>query len=219
MGDRLHSVPADDGAVWDDLRVSANMMHIDSSQFGEPPDFVQVLTNTERGPSYSGLFAYRFSAAKGKKSLIQNGHFQAQLPHSYLEGTDIEPHVHLRLDPLDGAASGQKLLLEFEYSWVNLFERRPESSTIISINYQVTEDDLSNDNILVSFGTISKPDARISSMLTCRFSRIHFNPGRDKDFWTPQGLTNDTFIGNMIFMEFDFHYQKDNLGSSRLYTK
>ncbi|MCF7929225.1 MAG: hypothetical protein K9L68_10650 [Spirochaetales bacterium] len=219
MSDRLHSVPADEGAAWDDLRVSANMMHIDSSQFGESPDFVQILTNTERGPSYSGLFAYRFSVAEGKKSLIQNGHFQAQLPHSYREGSDIEPHVHIRLDPLDGAAAGQNLLLEFEYSWVNLFERRPESSTIISINYRVSEEDLSNDNILVSFGPISKPDARISSMLTCRFSRIHFNPDRDKDFWTPKGLTNDTFVGNMIFMEFDFHYQKDNLGSSSLYTK
>jgi hypothetical protein len=50
-------------------------------------------------------------------------------------------------------------------------------------------------------------------MLDCRFSRITFDPEWGRDFWSPKGLQNDTFQGNLIFKEFDFHYQMDTLGS------
>jgi hypothetical protein len=51
-------------------------------------------------------------------------------------------------------------------------------------------------------------------MLDCRFSRITFDPDWGKDFWSNQGLDNDSFQGDLIFKEFDFHYQIDALGSS-----
>jgi hypothetical protein len=40
-----------------------------------------------------------------------------------------------------------------------------------------------------------------------------FDPEWGKDFWSPKGLQNDSFQGNLIFKEFDFHYRMDALGS------
>jgi hypothetical protein len=201
---------------WEDLRVSATMMTVKGSQYSTPPEFTTILWNSQRGPSYSGLLGYSFGYGKG---VFQSGYFHAQLPHSYKPGTDIEPHIHVRLDPADEGAAGQKLLLEFEYVWVNMGEDRPNNSTIISINHEVASHDLESDNLLISFGFISKPDAQISSLLDCRFSRITFDPNWSKNFWTPQGLENDSFLGNLIFKEFDFHYQKDSRGSAERYVK
>ncbi|MBN2551600.1 MAG: hypothetical protein JXB06_02470 [Spirochaetales bacterium] len=198
------------GILWDDLRVTANMMSVAGAQFSRPPCYVPILTNEQRGPSFSGLYGYQFGYGRG---VFQSGHFQVQIPHGYVPGTPIEPHVHVRLDPASEGAAGQKLLLEFEYVWVNLGGQRPESTRIVSMNHEVTEQNLRQDNVMISFGFIEKADAGISSMLDCRFSRITFDPDWGRDFWSPQGLENDTFQGNLIFKEFDFHYQIDSLGS------
>jgi len=200
------------GALWDDLRVTANMVSVAGAQFSQPPRTVTILTNRERGPSFSGLQGYEFGYGRG---VFQSGHFQAQLPHSYVPGTPIEPHVHVRLDPASEGAAGQTLLLEFEYIWVNICEPRPADTRILSINHTITEEDLREDNVMISFGFIEKENADISSMLDCRFSRITFDPEWGKDFWSSQGLENDSFQGNLIFKEFDFHYQIDAAGSSR----
>jgi hypothetical protein len=204
---------------WDDLRVAANMVTVSGSQFTQPPVWARICSNEERGPSYSGLFAYKFEHDRYDRGMIQNAHFHAQLPHRYREGTPIEPHVHVRLDPYSEGEPGQTILLEFEYIWVNVGEKRPVSSSIVAINHTVSEDDLRNDNLLISFGQLEKKDATISSMLDCRFSRITFDPSWEKNFWSPAGLSNDTFMGDLIFKEFDFHYQIDIPGSRELYTK
>jgi hypothetical protein len=206
----MMSVHENAGILWDDLRVTANMMSVKGAQFSKPPRYVPTLTNKQRGPSFSGLYGYEFSYGPG---VFQSGHFQVQIPHGYVPGTPIEPHVHVRLDPTSEGAAGQKLLLEFEYIWVNLSEPRPDSTRIVSINHEITREDLRQDNLMISFGFIEKVDAGISSMLNCRFSRITFDPDWGKDFWSSQGLDNDTFKGNLIFKEFDFHYQIDSLGS------
>lgn len=200
------------GVLWEDLRVTANMMSVGGAQFSRPPRYVPILTNRQRGPSFSGLQGYEFGYGRG---VFQSGHFQVQIPHSYATGSPIEPHVHVRLDPASEGAAGQKLLLEFEYIWVNISEPRPESTRIIAINHEITGEELRQDNVMISFGFIEKENADISSMLDCRFSRVTFDPEWGKDFWTPQGLENDSFQGNLIFKEFDFHYQIDAPGSSR----
>jgi hypothetical protein len=207
-------MPANDseGRRWDDLRVTANMTSVSGSQFSTPPKYEPILSNNERGPSFSGLYGYVFGYGRG---LFQSGHFQVQIPHTYVPGTPIEPHLHVRLDPASEGGAGQKLLLELEYIWVNVSESRPDSTRIISINYEITEENLRQDNVMISFGFLEKANAEISSMLDCRFSRINFDPEWGKDYWSPKGLQNDDFKGNLIFKEFDFHFQIDSLGSLR----
>ncbi len=204
--------------MWDDLRVSADMVRLSAALEGTAPQVKAYAWNRERGPSFSGLQGAVFSRGRDGRGLFQNAFFHVQLPHSYQLGTAIEPHVHVRLLPGDEARAGQKLLLELEYQWRNIGEPAAADTEIRSINYPVQEEDLSGDNLLISFGMLEKPEAGISSMLSCRFSRITIDPGWE-DFWRPRGLSNDTFEGGLLFYEFDFHYQRDTLGSREIYTK
>lgn len=204
--------------MWDDVRVTADMVTLGELQHTRPPGQVRLYSNSSRSPSYSGIWGYGFDHGKDGCGLFQNAYFNVQLPHSYEEGTPIEPHVHVRLIPGGDAAAGQKLLLEFEYVWVNVGEDAPSDTVIIPVNHRVSEEDLVGGNTLISFGSIEKADARISSMLSCRFSRITIEEGWE-DYWTPRGLENDDFAGMMVLLEFDFHIRKDTSGSRELYTK
>ena len=87
------------------------------------------------------------------------------------------------------------------------------------MNYSISDEELRADNILISFGLISKPDSGISSMLDCRFSRITVGTNWEHDYWISRGFENDTFEGTLIFKEFDFHYQVDSRGSKERYHK
>ncbi len=205
--------------MWDDLRVSATMTAIDSSLTTREPKFAKMLCNRDRGPSYSGLMGYLFDHGRDGKGLFQSAHFAAQLPHGYQEGSPIEPHVHVRLVPGENALPGQLLLLEFEYCWTNIGEKTAEDTTIIAINHTVREEEMEGGNIMISFGMIEKSDAGISSMLSCRFSRITIAPGWESGHWEKAGVQNDTFQGGMFFLEFDFHYLRDSDGSREMLTK
>jgi hypothetical protein len=205
--------------MWDDLRVSATMTAVDAALNTDAPRFSRIMHNSSRGPSYSGLMGYIFDHGKDGRGLFQSAHFAAQLPHSYREGSAIEPHVHIRLLPGEDSKPGQLLLLEFEYCWSNMGEAIPQDTSIISINHKVSAEEMESDNILVSFGMIEKKNAKISSMLSCRFSRITIDPKWEHEHWKKQGLENDSFEGGLLFLEFDFHFQKDNAGSSEIYQK
>jgi hypothetical protein len=205
--------------VWDDLRVSADMVTLTDLQHTALPKEVLAGYNTERGVSYSGICGVGFDHGKDGKGLFQNACFHCQLPHDYSEGTAIEPHVHVRLAPGTDAQAGQQLLLEFEYLWFNIGEEPPESTTIIPMNYTVGPQELQGSHAMISFGFIEKPDATISSMLSCRFSRVTIGNDWERDFWRPAGLANDSFQGLMIFLEFDFHYRKDGMGSREHHRK
>jgi hypothetical protein len=162
---------------------------------------------------------YVFDHGRDGKGLFQSAHFSAQLPHGYQEGSSLEPHVHVKLVPGENALPGQRLLLEFEYCWTNIGEKAAEDTSVISINHTVSEEEMEGGNIMISFGMIDKADARISSMLTCRFSRITIDPGWDIGVWEKAGVLNDTFEGGMFFLEFDFHFRKDSEGSREMLTK
>jgi hypothetical protein len=194
------------------------MVTLGDMQHTGSPRWLRLGGNGERGKSYSGLFGYAFDHGRDGKGLFQNAYFHCQLPHGYREGTAIEPHAHVRLLPGGDAEAGQKLLLEFEYSWVNVGEPATSDTDIVPINYEIDSKDMNGGNVLISFGFIEKPDAEISSMLSCRFSRITVEKGWT-DFWRPAGLENDSFEGSMVLLEFDFHYQTDGAGSTELYRK
>lgn len=204
--------------MWEDLRVSAEMINFGDMQHTGGPGRVRIAENKERGHSYSGLFGFGFEHGREGRGKFQNAFFNVQLPHAYIEGTAIEPHAHVVFLPGGEAEPGQKLLLELEYLWVNVDEEGPGETSIVPINYELSEKDFSGANVVVSFGLIEKSDARISSMLSCRFSRITIERGWN-DFWTPLGLENDSFEGMMVLLEFDFHYQSDAGGSTDLYVK
>jgi len=204
--------------MWDDVRVTADMVSLGELQHTQAPKRVCLYGNSQRSRSYSGIWGYGFDHGRDGKGLFQNAYFNVQLPHSYMEGSSIEPHVHVRLLPGSEAEAGQQLLLEFEYVWINVNETAPADTTIIPVNYSVKDEDLQGGNSLISFGFIEKSNAAISSMLSCRFSRISIEDGWE-DYWRSEGFENDSFRGMMVLLEFDFHRQKDLEGSNELYSK
>ncbi len=204
--------------MWDDVRVTADMVSLGELQHTQAPKRVRLYGNSQRSPSYSGIWGYGFDHGRDGKGLFQNAYFNVQLPHSYHEGSAIEPHVHVLLRPGSEAEAGQNILLEFEYVWVNVNEHAPQETTIVPLNYTVKADDLNGGNSIISFGFIEKVNSGISSMLSCRFSRITIEDGWE-DYWRPIGLKNDSFKGLMVLLEFDFHIQKDSTGSEKLYSK
>ena len=60
---------------------------------------------------------------------------------------------------------------------------------------------------IAAFSAINGSALSISALLICRLTRLSTSDGAD------------TFTGNACFLEFDFHFQKDTLGSRQEYIK
>ena len=124
-----------------------------------------------------------------------------------------EYEAHSTAVPADPQV-GQKLLLEFEYAWLNIRQEAGDT-TIETINYTVTQDDIDRRHFLIPFTSIVKEDGGSSSMLWARFSRIRKDP--EWEHPVLNGLENDNFEGDFIFLEFDYHYQVGRMGTDVSY--
>ena len=146
------------------------------------------------GPS-GGLLALGFDGA----ATTEQCYFAIQLPHGYKQGSDIYPHVHWC--PVNANAGNVKWQLE--YSWANINEAFGAPTTIPVV---AAAPGTEWKHTISSFAAISGTGKTISSMLMCRLFR---NPGDG----------SDTYGSDAAFLEFDFHYQIDALGSQLETTK
>ena len=136
-----------------------------------------------------GVFAYYF-----EKNLNEELFFNAQLPHGWMEGTDIEPHVHY-LRPSNDTGT---VVWGLEYTWTNIGEEFPITKTIYT--YDNKMEPLSQ-HIYKSFGFLKGEGKKISSMLMCRIFRDAENP-------------LDTYNSDAGLIEIDFHIRNNTIGSS-----
>lgn len=147
-----------------------------------------------------GVFAYYFSPTTRNEVF-----FNVQMPHAWKEGTDIHPHVHWF--PAISGAPGQRVQWGMEYTWANLGTVF-SNTTIISGNiaspsglyFQESQ------HLLTSLGEINGSGQTLSSMLVCRL----FRDAED---------SADSYPGFVGFLEFDFHYEIDTMGSQEEYSK
>jgi len=130
--------------------------------------------------------------------------FNVQLPHSYLMGGDIDAHVHwIHIEGGDDF----NIVWGLEYLWVSIHGTSTNTSTITTVcnlvdgphRHQMSK--IAFDDTMID-GT----DKGVSSMLMCRLFRDGANP-------------LDTFEYNAYFMEFDFHFPVDTMGSREIYSK
>jgi len=130
--------------------------------------------------------------------------FNVQLPHSYLMGGDIDAHVHwIHIEDGDDF----NIVWGLEYLWVSIHGTSTNTSTITTVcnlvdgphRHQMSK--IAFDNTMID-GT----GKGVSSMLMCRLFRDGANP-------------LDTFEYNAYFMEFDFHFPVDTMGSREVYAK
>ena len=163
--------------LWTDLRVPG-ISGVGGA--GVSPTFAQI--------GSTGIYAMRFSA-----TVVNRMHFAAQLPHSYMPGTEIRPHLHWMPDGTDTGNA----LWEMDYLWLNMGEAVGSEATL-----QVLAAGNGNnlEHQVGGFSTIAKTNAMPSSMLIFSIARLG-NDGTDT-------LTDPAFL-----LEMDFHYQQGPAGS------
>lgn len=170
--------------LWEDLRTPVNAIKLGA-------------INPPTDATYRGSLVYAFS----DKILAQEQivFFSIQLPHSYLQGSDIEAHVHWIAED---ATVGNAIWL-LTYSWANIGDAFPVETpvTATGINGGLNIQNLS------SFGMLNGAGKTISSMLVCSLKRNSSN-------------VLDTLNGKDVYLVgVDFHYKMDTLGSVLMLTK
>lgn len=163
--------------TWDDLRFPATSGSLDPSA---SPVWVTYKTN---------FTALDFDEGDGI-------FFFAQMPHTYLEGSDIKPHVHFTL-PVAGGGGTKNIGWSLSYSWVNINESPFTTGTGISstINYG---DAIADKHLIHALPTISGRGKKISSMLLLKLTR---------------SVTANPYPNGVYLLEFDIHYQSVQWGS------
>lgn len=126
-------------------------------------------------------------------------HFTLQMPHRYIEGSALDPHIHW--SPMDATGGNVRWGLEYTISSIN--------STFGITSTQVVTAAAGTTalkHLVTDFGDISGSGLTISFMLTGRI----FRNGTDGA---------DTYGGDCALHEFDLHTQVDDLGSRQEYIK
>jgi hypothetical protein len=180
---------------WDDLRVPGS---IGKGGGTNSPTYSRILGDST-GTSI-GIFCYIFDNNTDHRDLF----YEVQFPHSYKEGTDIKPHIHLLIPDTTPLNITGTLTFELEYTWSNVNEIF-NYTTILTGTRTITVDDVRRKHIILPFPQISGVSKKISSMIIFRISRINTLTG---NFNSPIGL-----------LEVDFHYQQDGNGSTQEYIK
>lgn len=126
-----------------------------------------------------------------------------QLPHSYKEGSNIVPHIHLYI-PDD--ATGGVIKFQCDYVWTNIDTTGSVATTNLTGTITRTASQGINNNAILSFGTITGTGKTISSILTCRI-------------WRDPTDVADTFGSSVWSLSVDIHYEMDTLGSRTITTK
>jgi hypothetical protein len=166
---------------WDDLRVSLARGQTGAS---DPPAFAEFRT---------GIYAWSF-AASGVDALF----FDCQLPHSWLAGTGIRPHLHW--SPGVSTNTGA-VTWRLDYSWANIGDAFPAPTTLTAVD---PADGVAYKQQIAGFGEIDGTGKRASSVLMCRLYR----DGSDGA---------DTFTAAAWGLSCDFHIQVSGAGSEDEY--
>jgi hypothetical protein len=175
-----------DATVWDDMPIPVE----------------QVFVPGAKAPSWESfsagyLLGFEYQAVAGNEEEVS---FTRQIPHNYLEGSDIIPHVHWSPETDDSATARWCL----EYEWRNIGGTYSSTTTVCADQAIDTE---ASDHIVTGLSSgIDGTGMTISSELICRLYRNSSH-------------ANDNFDDKALLIEVDFHYQIDSLGSRTEYTK
>lgn len=173
---------------WDDVTVPTTATKIGAAR---DPGFQQWKTD---GSGSTGVYAYHFD-----KTTEEELFFALQLPHSYVEGSTLECHVHWT--PTDGTTGHVQWGLEYAVAGIN--GTFPTNTTIIEAHQAGAGE---GKHQVLDIGEIPGTGLSISSMLMGRVFR-------------DAGAIEDTYDADAVLLAFDIHIQKDTLGSDEEYVK
>jgi hypothetical protein len=116
-----------------------------------------------------------------------------QLPHGYVEGSDLVPHVHWT--PTDSGSGN--VVWGLEYTWANV-DGTFGNSTVVTVPN--TADGTAYKHQVAEFSAISGSGKKIRSLLLCRLFRKAADAA-------------DTYAADVALLDVGFQYQADTLGS------
>ncbi|MEQ1799098.1 MAG: hypothetical protein ABL872_14185 [Lacibacter sp.] len=178
---------------WDDLRVTldngSNAAQINSI------------------PGITGPQLWYFREGAGVEAMS----FQVQLPHGWVEGTTIHPHLHWT--PRGNNTSGN-VEWNLDYSWVNYDPTTPQVFPAATVSTVVASPASGNfvqsahyiTALTAANAGISGTGKKISSILICRI-------------WRNSANAADTYAEDAGVLFLDFHIQVDAAGSRQEYVK
>lgn len=124
-----------------------------------------------------------------------------QLPHLWLEGSTLKPHVHWEKTT---SAAGA-VLWRLRYQWAAIGEVR-EALATLSGSVAAVASDVADTHQITPLGDLDATGKQISDMLVMRLERVG-------------GDGADTYGADARLLEFDIHYQIDSEGSIHEYLK
>lgn len=178
-----------DATVWDDLRIIPGAFEFAGSS--DP-----TLSNWTLGGTTFKVYQFNTN---------NEVFFTCQIPHSYVQGTNIFAHVHWTPHTRGVAENGNTVAWTLDYSWANTDAVFGNAATV---NLTDTCTGVNNSHLMTPQGQIIGTGREISSMLVCRLYRAA------GDTWATNTLNNRPAL-----LEFDLHFQIDTIGSREALIK
>lgn len=169
--------------AWDDVLIPFQSVKVPATG---APNWEQIQT---------GIWAYHFLAGNSEEA-----YFTAQLPHGYVEGTDLKPHLHW----ISGNNDTGTVTFEFDYIIQNVNGIYPSKvTTTTTINAPGSTGNHTIFTLPTISGTTPTP-LNVSSVIIGTIRR--------------RGDT-DTHTGKVAAISLDFHVQVNSIGSDLEFTK
>jgi hypothetical protein len=161
---------------WDDLRVSLTRASVGSS----PPALAVFRTPVQ---------AYSFA-----KAAVNEVFFDVQLPHNWLLGTAVEPHIHWSPGVSTDVGS---VRWQMEYTWANYTAAFPAATLLDPVDQAASG--VAYEHQIADLGTIAGTGKKASSVIMCRLARVG-------------NADEDTFDAVAWGLSVDFHIQVQGNG-------
>lgn len=170
-----------DAQCWDDLVVDMSAIRLDGSR---PP----------AAEAFRGSLALQFN--NGVDRVV---YFDRQVPHNYVEGTNLHFHIHT----INEVADADDVYWKFTYSWANIGDAFP---TETEVYIAITGDSNVDTHTVNEVVSINGTGKRLSSIIMCSLERV----GTD---------ALDTSSEDILLIGADFHHLIDTFGSRQEYLK
>lgn len=174
------------GSQWEDLRSPATAIN--------PPG---AASDPDRDPNTGFLL---FDAAATELIYI----FQ-QLPHAYVESTDLSPHIHWAKST---SAAGD-VAWKLEYKVAKIGEAIDANWTSLgyaTVVADTPDTDTANVQLISAWDDIPGDGLQISDCVLFKLSRVG-------------GDVSDTYAADAVLLEYDTHIEQNSVGSDYLFAK
>ena len=177
--------------TWDDLRIVPGAF-----QFaGSADPTLSAWQPTGAGATFQ---VYEFTNA-------DEVFFSIQMPHKYVQGSDLKPHIHWTPRARGVAESGKTVAWKLDYTIADVDENFIASATV---DLTDTCSGVNEKHEITVSETIVGTNLLISHMI---IGRIYRDAG---DSWATNTPGN-----RPVLLEFDIHYQLDTIGSQNEVSK